>query len=79
MSVSFHFHDGELQKLVEYCVNAYVASIQAAYQGGVKSFTTNGSCKKSEQRYLRAEQKLMGITMNLTSDQRSKIDVCFNQ
>jgi hypothetical protein len=79
MSVSLHFHDGELQKLVEYCVNAYVASIQAAYQNGVKSFTTNGSCEKSEQRYLRAEQKLIDFTMNLTPDQRSKIDLCFER
>jgi len=75
--VSIELKDGELQKLVEYCVEAYVASCRFVYEKGVKSFTTDGLCKSSDRRYLRAEQKLAGFAHALTPQQREQINVCF--
>ncbi|KIM85656.1 hypothetical protein PILCRDRAFT_5323 [Piloderma croceum F 1598] len=77
MSVSIHLHDGELKKVVEYCVDTYIAGIQCVYVKGIKSFTTNGSCKKSDERYRQAEQKLVSFTKNLTPAQRGWIDEAF--
>jgi hypothetical protein len=71
MSFSIHLHGGELWKLIELCVEAYMT--------GAKSLTTKGSCKKSDERYRRAEEKLIGFTKNLTPDQRALIDGSFKQ
>jgi len=79
MSISIHLHDGELQKLVEYCVDAYIAGIRFAYERGVKSFTTGGSVEKSDRRYLQAEQKLVNFAKSLTPGQRERIDNCFKR
>jgi hypothetical protein len=46
---------------------------------GAKSLTTKGSCKKSDEHYCRAEERLIGFTKNLIQDQQALIDGSFKQ
>jgi oligoribonuclease (3'-5' exoribonuclease) len=71
VSFAIHFHGGELQKLIKLCVEAYMT--------GAKSLMTKGSCKKSDERYRRVEEKLIGFTKNLIPDQWALIDGSFKQ
>ena len=75
MSISIHLHDGELKKVVEYCFDTYIAAIKK----GIKSLTTDGSCKTSDERYRKAEQKLISFTRNLSPAQRGWIDDAFSK
>jgi len=75
--VTIELHDLDLQKLMEYCVETYVASCRFVYEKGVKSFTTSGLCQSSDRRYLQAEQMLACFAHTLTAEQRETINRSF--
>jgi len=78
--VSVELHGGEIQKLVQYCYEAYVADpARFVYKKGLKSHTTEGLCESGDRRCFRAEQKLATFTKALTPEQRELIDVSFSE
>jgi len=76
--VSIEFHNGELQKLVEYCYEAFVAdTARFLYKKGIKSHTTKGLVEAGDRRYLRASQLLANFSNTLTKEQRDLINESF--
>jgi len=76
--VSIGLHGGELQKLVEYCYETFVAdTARFLYKKGVKSRTTDGLRESADRRYLRASQTLASFSSSLSPTQRALIDEHF--